>query len=82
MPLERQFEQTLNSLYLEKLGYGEYHEKLSEEAIVSFLAKTPQYTKNLESYPHRQDRNRLIFAAIDGLVARVARARKKSSATK
>ena len=30
VPLVGQFEQTLNALYLEKLGYGEFHRELSE----------------------------------------------------
>ncbi len=82
VPLERQFEQTLNALYLEKLGYGEYHEKLSEAAIVSFLAKAPEYAVNLQNYEYRADRNRRIFAALDALLARVGRAQKSKSATK
>ncbi len=79
VPLERQFEQTLNALYLAKLGYGEYHETLSEAAIVSFLARAPEYTAKLASYPHRQDRNRLIFAALDALVARLGRAEERKA---
>src|SRR6185369_886647 len=58
VPLEGQFEQTLNALYLQQLGYGEYHRALSESGIASFLYKAPTYAANLASYPHRHDRNR------------------------
>jgi uncharacterized protein (TIGR00661 family) len=69
VPLEGQFEQTLNALYLPQLGYGEYHRELSESGIASFLYKAPRYAENLRSYPHREDRNRSILAKLDELIA-------------
>ena len=69
VPLEGQFEQTLNALYLESLGYGEYHKSLSETAIASFLYKAPAYAKKLEGYPFRGDRNQSIFGKLDELIA-------------
>jgi uncharacterized protein (TIGR00661 family) len=71
VPLEGQFEQTLNALYLQKLGYGEYHRELSEDGIASFLYKAPGYAKNLESYPHREDRNRSILQRLDQLIDQI-----------
>jgi uncharacterized protein (TIGR00661 family) len=70
IPLVGQFEQTLNALYLEKLGYGEYHRELDEGSIARFLVKAPDYEVSLKA--HKQDRNRAILAALDELVARVA----------
>ena len=69
VPLEGQFEQTLNALYLQKLGYGEYHRALDLHAISAFLDRTPEYTRALGE--HHQDRNNAILAAVDDLVARV-----------
>ena len=69
MPLEGQFEQTLNALYLQKLGYGEYHRELSEPAIAQFLERTPEYAKNVAL--HKQDRNRAILAKLDELIAEI-----------
>ena len=69
VPLEGQFEQTLNALYLQSLGYGEYHRELSETAIASFLYKAEGYAEKLERYPFRGDRNRSILAKLDELVA-------------
>ncbi len=72
VPVRKQFEQILNSLYLEKLGYGEYHEVLDAGALRGFIDKLPGYAKNLER--HRQDGNKEILAAIDRLLAEVAAA--------
>lgn len=69
VPLEGQFEQTLNALYLQKLGYGEHHSALDLHGISAFLDRTSDYTRALAG--HHQDRNHAILAAVDDLVARV-----------
>jgi uncharacterized protein (TIGR00661 family) len=71
VPLKGQFEQTLNALYLEQLGYGEYHDELSEKRIVKFLERAPKYTGNLKTYPHRDDHNRSILRALDEKIAEI-----------
>lgn len=71
VPLSGQFEQTLNALYLQKLGYGEYHRELSERAIAEFLERTPEYARNVGA--HQQDRNRAILDQLDALIAEIAR---------
>lgn len=47
IPVIGQFEQTLNGFYIEKLGFGEYHEDMSNEKIENFLKNLPKYEKNL-----------------------------------
>jgi uncharacterized protein (TIGR00661 family) len=69
VPLKGQFEQTLNALYLQKLGYGEYHRELDEKSIVQFLDRAPEYSKNLLA--HKQDRNRAILEKLDSLIAEI-----------
>lgn len=69
LPLRHQFEQTLNSLYLGKLGYGELCEDLSPERVRAFLASAPRYADNLKA--HRQDGNEQLLAALDTLVAEI-----------
>jgi uncharacterized protein (TIGR00661 family) len=69
VPLKGQFEQTLNALYLQKLGYGEYHRELDETAIKNFISRAPQYTNNLSA--HNQDRNRAILEKLDFLLAEI-----------
>jgi uncharacterized protein (TIGR00661 family) len=69
VPLKGQFEQTLNALYLQKLGYGEYHRELSERAIAEFLERAPEYARNVAG--HKQDRNRAILDKLDALIAEI-----------
>jgi uncharacterized protein (TIGR00661 family) len=66
VPLKGQFEQTANALYLQKLGYGEYHRDLTPDGIAHFLDNADRYADALRGY--RQDRNTLIFQAIDRLI--------------
>jgi uncharacterized protein (TIGR00661 family) len=66
VPLKGQFEQTLNALYLQKLGYGEYHRELDERAIQEFLERAPGYAKNLAAF--RQTRNTAILEKLDSLI--------------
>jgi uncharacterized protein (TIGR00661 family) len=71
VPLKGQFEQTLNALYLAQLGYGEYHDELSEKRIVKFLDRAPRYAASLKTYPHRADHNRSILGALDEKIAEI-----------
>ena len=71
IPLEGQFEQTLNALYLQHLGYGEYHRTLSERSIAGFLERSGDYRQKLKA--HKQDRNKAILAAVDELIELVER---------
>ena len=48
VPAIGNFEQTLNGFYVEKLGYGEYHEVMSAEKVKAFLTRLPKYQKRLE----------------------------------
>jgi uncharacterized protein (TIGR00661 family) len=66
VPLKGQFEQTLNALYLQKLGYGEYHRELDQNAIARFLERAPDYAQNVKA--HRQDRNHAILQKLDSLI--------------
>ncbi len=47
MPAIGNFEQALNGYYVERLGFGEYHEIMSAARVKSFLNKLPEYQKNL-----------------------------------
>jgi len=43
VPAQAQYEQILNAYHLAKLGYGEHHDRLTGEAVISFLGKINQY---------------------------------------
>ncbi len=47
VPAIGNFEQTLNGFYVQKLGYGEYHEHMDPQKIEKFLKRLPEYQKNL-----------------------------------
>jgi uncharacterized protein (TIGR00661 family) len=47
VPAIGNFEQTLNGFYVQKLGYGEYHESLSAKKVENFLKRLPKYQKRL-----------------------------------
>ncbi len=47
IPAYGNFEQILNGFYVQKLGYGEYHEKMSVNKLSKFLNKLPKYQNRL-----------------------------------
>ena len=47
VPAIGNFEQTLNGFYVQKLGYGEYHEVMSAKRVANFLKKLPKYQRRL-----------------------------------
>ena len=63
LPVQGQFEQTLNALYLQKLGYGHHAEALDTKTLEKFLADVPRCAEALKGYT--QDGNRLMFEALD-----------------
>ena len=69
VPLKGQFEQTLNALYLQHLGYGEYHRELSADGIRRFMERTDGYAEKLATYD--QDGNNRILESIDFLIEQI-----------
>jgi uncharacterized protein (TIGR00661 family) len=71
IPLERQFEQVMNSRYLEREGYGRWTRKLDDPATLqSFLRDVPACEEKLSNY--RQVGNDELFQNLDGLLDRAA----------
>jgi uncharacterized protein (TIGR00661 family) len=66
IPISKQFEQIINAIYLERLGYGEYSMKLTALEIKNFLSQLDKYRARLKDYL-RQD-NRQLFNKIDDLI--------------
>jgi uncharacterized protein (TIGR00661 family) len=62
-PVDGQFEQLLNALYLEREGYGRYAPSVDRAALASFLDAVPACEQRLAGY--QQDGNRLLLAALD-----------------
>jgi uncharacterized protein (TIGR00661 family) len=63
LPVEGQFEQVLNALYLEKLGYGLYARALDAPTLRRFLDGLPRFEQSLADY--RQEGNEVVFRALD-----------------
>jgi uncharacterized protein (TIGR00661 family) len=74
LPVQGQFEQTLNALYLQRLGYGHHAEVLDQKTLEAFLADVPRCSEALKGY--QQDGNRLMLSGLDEQIA-LAAARKK-----
>lgn len=66
VPLKKQFEQILNALYLQKLGYGAYCDQLEEGPLRAFLGNLEGYAEALSGYQQRG--NEAILEALDGLL--------------
>ena len=66
LPVERQFEQIINAIYVEKQGYGYFCKTVDYNEITGFIKKIPDYKKALEKY-NRSD-NKKLFRKIDLLI--------------
>jgi len=63
IPVKKQFEQIVNAIYLDKLGYGEFHEEINEDIIKKFLSRLDIYRKSIDSYKYPG--NSKVFEALD-----------------
>lgn len=71
IPLEHQFEQVLNSRYLERVGFGREAKTLDDPRVVhDFVAAIPGCEEKLAAYA--QEGNKEILAALDGYLDRAA----------
>ena len=75
IPIEKQYEQELNSRYLKELGYGSWSRKISASVIGEFLERTSEFEKSLSSYERRD--NGIVLSCLDELIARAASGKKR-----
>jgi uncharacterized protein (TIGR00661 family) len=68
IPVKGHFEQTLNALYLQKLGFGAYAPELTQDALSGFIAQQERYRESLQLY--QQDRNVRFFETLKSQLAR------------
>lgn len=71
IPVKKQFEQTVNALYLEKLSYGEFHESVTKENFESFLSNLDAYRGSLSSFKH--EGNQKILDALDEAIEKYSK---------
>lgn len=76
VPIKKQFEQVLNAIYLEKLGFGEFHEEPHKADLEAFLSKLDYYRQNIKTnFTH--DQNRTILQELDKLIEDLTRTNKQ-----
>jgi len=69
VPVKGQFEQTVNALYLEKLGYGKHWDDLTQEKIEAFLFNLSLYEERLQHYPYQN--NAVLFQVLDQFIEEI-----------
>jgi uncharacterized protein (TIGR00661 family) len=79
IPVAGQYEQELNARYLEALGYGAWAPRFEGRFIAEFLERCPEYRAALGGSRLPRD-NRMLFACVDELLARVAHGEKRRPA--
>ncbi len=77
IPVKKQFEQTVNAIYVKKLGYGEFHEQMTKESFEEFLSNLDSYRKALSSFKH--DKNQKILHDLDKKIAKYSKKYKNDS---
>jgi UDP-N-acetylglucosamine:LPS N-acetylglucosamine transferase len=71
VPLAGQFEQMLNSRYLEREGFGMWAPDLDDAGVIArFLERTPECARKLAGY--KQNGNTELLAAVDEFLHRAA----------
>lgn len=68
LPVEGQFEQIINALYLQKLGYGMHARSLDGPTLSAFLERVPDCEKALRGYS--QVGNTVMLEALDAQLAK------------
>lgn len=74
-PIDKHYEQYLNSEMVEKLGYGKYTKSITEEEIQDFIEHLPKYRKQLRKYG--QEGNTALFAKLNDIIEEIGLKMKK-----
>lgn len=61
IPVNKQYEQILNAMYVDRLGYGEHHDVITQNILDTFLDNVELYRKNIkENYPKHHDNSETL----------------------
>ncbi len=66
--INNQFEQLINSYYLEKLGYGMYDLKANEKRLVRFIEGLNYFKKNIKRDKKNFNGNNFIFRELNKIL--------------
>lgn len=70
IPVEKQFEQVLNAIYLQRLGYGMNARTAGYDVIKKFISNIPVLEKGLQHY--QQDNPDLFFMQLEQKIEQMA----------
>lgn len=76
-PIKGQFEQILNGVYIEKLGYGELHDELNIDLFNNFMSNLSVYGENLKSYETVGNNNAILKEIKDSIEELVDNSKKR-----
>lgn len=65
-PIKSHFEQMINAIYVDKLGYGEFQITISADSVNRFISNLDRYRQNLRGY--KREDNTMLFKKIDRLI--------------
>ncbi len=66
IPVGGQIEQIINALYIKKLGFGDWSEKLTAQKTLDFIKTSEKYRKNLIKAP-KEDMDKL-YKKLDSII--------------
>ncbi|WP_455644678.1 MJ1255/VC2487 family glycosyltransferase [Methanosphaera sp.] len=64
IPVNKQFEQILNAIYVERLGYGEHHDNINQRILDNFIENVPTYRENIAKNYRKHDDNTETLEAL------------------
>lgn len=69
IPVKKQFEQILNAIYLQRLGYGEFHHNINKNIVERFISKLDIYEKNLKNF--KKCGNSKVIEKIEEIIEKI-----------
>ncbi|MBN1898223.1 MAG: hypothetical protein JW827_05570 [Spirochaetes bacterium] len=75
IPIRGIYEQKLNGLKVQEMGFGEYHKNITPEIIENFIKKIPEYKENLAGY--KGSGNSDLFQELDEMIPRLIQEKKE-----
>lgn len=73
IPVNKQFEQILNAIYIDRLGYGEHHDEITQDILDNFLDNVEEYRCNIQDNYDKPTSNEetlgILKNTIDEIVA-------------